>query len=210
MFSLFCRTDAGVHALHSTVHVDLDGGNNRIIPANSITSALNHIFQVQNLPIHILNTENVPPTFHCRQSVKERKYMYRLAVAKEFYKPVDDGKKRKRKHRSLLHIGSNEIESIRKASHRKFKPIEELDRCLFILLDKFNDNNLSECGCSNQFLLPALNNLTSKRRRMHLNCWLDGMIFERLWDQRENIKRWVINIFVHSKYKFICWSYFLL
>ncbi|GJQ71332.1 putative nucleic acid binding protein [Trypoxylus dichotomus] len=51
------RTDAGVHALHSTMHVDLTGRNNR--PYNPM-----------------------PSTFHCRKNATSRTYMYRLVIVK--------------------------------------------------------------------------------------------------------------------------------
>lgn len=115
------RTDAGVHALHTTVHVDLQKPRGRIISAKHVTAALNRSFDKCCLPISILNTETVSPAFHCRFDVKERKYLYRLAIAKQHYQPSEE-------------------ENRNTAFHSKFKPVEELNRCLFLLLDKVNDS----------------------------------------------------------------------
>nr|XP_022918176.1 tRNA pseudouridine synthase-like 1 isoform X2 [Onthophagus taurus] len=76
------RTDAGVHALHTTLHVDLTRPNNEPYDPKTITIQLNKKFSKSFLPIRILSTYLVPNTFHCRREALSRTYMYRLCVIK--------------------------------------------------------------------------------------------------------------------------------
>lgn len=109
------RTDTGVHALHSTVHVDIEKRVGHQCKPEHITGALNKYFKNENLEIRILTTEHVPNTFHCRRNVVQRTYLYRLAVAKENYLPNSDQSSR------------------RSQIFQKFMPIEEQFRCLYLL-----------------------------------------------------------------------------
>ncbi|GAB0090803.1 tRNA pseudouridine synthase [Sergentomyia squamirostris] len=108
---LSSRTDTGVHALQSTVHVDLHRPNNKPYDSNYITSRLNHCFSRDELYIRVLNTKRVPETFHCRFNAQSRTYLYRLAIARGFQ--VAEGLKQQ-------------------GSRLNFIPIEEINRCYFI------------------------------------------------------------------------------
>ncbi|XP_058982334.1 tRNA pseudouridine synthase-like 1 isoform X1 [Musca domestica] len=104
------RTDAGVHALHSTLHVDLQRADGSPYVEETITGVLNRTLYKQGLPIRLINTRIVPDTFHCRYSALGRTYLYRIAVAKNGIKDLDTQNK---------HFES-------------FIPVEELDRCHFL------------------------------------------------------------------------------
>lgn len=105
------RTDSGVHALHSTVHVDLERSSGKPYDVHHITQRLNHSFTRNGLFIRILSTRHVPSTFHCRFSATERSYLYRVAIAKDFQVQED----------------------LQKSAHRlNFIPIEEINRCHFV------------------------------------------------------------------------------
>ena len=67
------RTDAGVHALGQTVHVDLE----RAHPDHTVRNALN--FHVQPDPVAVLAATQVDMEFHARFSATGRHYRYRIA-----------------------------------------------------------------------------------------------------------------------------------
>lgn len=110
---LIYRTDAGVHALHSTVHVDLESYNGTPLDTCRMTTAINRYFYKAQLPIRILNTRIVPETFHCRFNAIGRTYLYRLAILKTDNDISD-----------ALKVGDKK--------HYAYIPIEELDRCFFV------------------------------------------------------------------------------
>ncbi|XP_059607953.1 tRNA pseudouridine synthase-like 1 [Phlebotomus argentipes] len=105
------RTDSGVHALHSAVHVDLERRSGKPYEEHYITSLLNQSFKRDEIAIRVLNTRRVPDTFHCRYSAQSRSYLYRVAVAKTFQVP-DEHQKR--------------------SARLNFIPVEELNRCFFV------------------------------------------------------------------------------
>ncbi|XP_076058456.1 tRNA pseudouridine synthase-like 1 [Oratosquilla oratoria] len=77
------RTDAGVHALRTTAHVDLKPGRNGEYPSpNYVTKVLNCCFYKEKLGIRVQETRIVPDTFHSRYDAIERTYLYRLIVVK--------------------------------------------------------------------------------------------------------------------------------
>lgn len=110
LFKICYRTDSGVHALHSTVHIDLERSCAEPYNTIMLTSAMNKYFSRTKLPIRIHNIEIVPDTFHARYNVLSRTYLYRFAVANNV-----------------------STYSCAKRSHLDFIPIEEIDRCFFVL-----------------------------------------------------------------------------
>lgn len=72
------RTDAGVHAEAMPIHWDLP--SHFRVPVERLARALN-----AHLPadIAVLGAEVAPPNFHARFSCTERRYIYRLLVARE-------------------------------------------------------------------------------------------------------------------------------
>lgn len=109
--AFFFRTDAGVHALQSSVHIDLHRSNGKRYHESAITLVLNRFFFKQRMPIRIISTEHVPNTFHARFNAKSRTYLYRLATPHISAKPI-------------------EFYNYSKA-HTSYIPIEEIDRCYF-------------------------------------------------------------------------------
>ncbi|KAM7354818.1 DC-STAMP domain-containing protein 2-like [Cochliomyia hominivorax] len=108
---LSSRTDAGVHALHSTLHVDLQRYDGNPYSVASMTGVLNRTLDKQGLAIRVLNTRIVPNTFHCRYNALGRTYLYRIAVAKN---------------------GIPETDRLRNRNFEAFLPVEELDRVYFL------------------------------------------------------------------------------
>ncbi|XP_058816544.1 tRNA pseudouridine synthase-like 1 [Topomyia yanbarensis] len=122
---LSSRTDAGVHALHNTVHVDLERCNGRPYDEEQITRRLNRSFASQALSIRILSTQLVPMTFHARMYAKSRTYIYRLGLL-----------------RQQFCVGSGQHPL------NRFVPIEEHDRCYFISHEHFDIERLKRVASS--------------------------------------------------------------
>jgi tRNA pseudouridine38-40 synthase len=66
------RTDAGVHALAMTAHIDLPIEH----PAETVRDALN--YHLKPRPIAVLAAEEASTDFHARFSAKARHYLYRI------------------------------------------------------------------------------------------------------------------------------------
>jgi tRNA pseudouridine38-40 synthase len=66
------RTDAGVHALGMSAHVDLT----RELTAHRLREGLNAL--VRPAPISVLDVEPVPDDWHARFSCTGRRYLYRI------------------------------------------------------------------------------------------------------------------------------------
>ena len=64
------RTDAGVHAVNMTAHVDLDG----VTDANTVMRALN--FYLTKSPVAVLDCAATDDAFHARFSCVARHYKY--------------------------------------------------------------------------------------------------------------------------------------
>lgn len=105
------RTDKGVHALHSAVHVDLERQNGEIYDVKYLTALINRNLHNEGLPIRVLRADIVPDTFHCRYNAKSRTYLYRLAIAKDYY--LEEGYRGR-------------------ANYINYVPIEEANRCWFL------------------------------------------------------------------------------
>ncbi len=67
------RTDAGVHALAMTAHVDLE----KDVDPGIIRDAVNH--HLRPAPIAIIAADRADPDFHARFSATQRHYRYRIA-----------------------------------------------------------------------------------------------------------------------------------
>lgn len=109
---IYYRTDAGVHALQSTVHVDLVRRNGKQYHETAVALVLNRFFFGERLPIRVISAQHVPLTFHARFSAISRTYLYRIATAKQGQCPLE-----------LMNYS---------VAHTKYIPIEEIDRCYFI------------------------------------------------------------------------------
>ncbi|XP_041775866.1 tRNA pseudouridine synthase-like 1 [Anopheles merus] len=119
LLKLSSRTDTGVHALHNTVHVDLQRPNGKPYDSDRITKTLNRAFEKDGQSLRILSTVRVPASFHARLCAKSRTYLYRLAVLKSEY-ARESGRQQH--------------------PHARFIPIEEHDRCYFLGHPEFDIN----------------------------------------------------------------------
>jgi tRNA pseudouridine38-40 synthase len=68
------RTDAGVHATHQVVNVDLGRGWR----ADTVRDAVNAKLKLAGEAVAVLSAEEVPETFNARASAVKRHYLYRI------------------------------------------------------------------------------------------------------------------------------------
>uniref|UniRef100_A0A1A9W4L1 tRNA pseudouridine synthase n=1 Tax=Glossina brevipalpis TaxID=37001 RepID=A0A1A9W4L1_9MUSC len=122
---MYCSTDSGVHALHTTVHVDLQRRDDMPYDVKTITGVLNRILCKHSLPIRILNTRLVPETFHCRYNAVGRTYLYRIAVTKS----------------SVVTTATSKNKQF-----EAYLPVEELHRCYFIHDPNFDVQRFKEAS----------------------------------------------------------------
>jgi len=124
------RTDAGVHALAMTAHVDIE----KPIEPFRLMEALNALMKPQ--PIAILECEIVPDDWHARFSCLGRSYLYRIVnrraplaleagQAWRIARPLDD---------AAMHdaaqclVGLHDFTTFRSAHCQSDSPVKTLDR----------------------------------------------------------------------------------
>ncbi len=126
------RTDAGVHALKQTAHIDI---NHQMEPWK-IREAFNGNLLAQDAPITVLDVTPVPETFHARFSAKKRSYIYRIlnrrapsALLKKrvWWIPTPLNIEKMRKGAKYL-IGHHDFTSFRAAACQAKSPIKTLDK----------------------------------------------------------------------------------
>ncbi|GAB1863178.1 tRNA pseudouridine synthase [Camponotus japonicus] len=91
---LSSRTDAGVHALCNTGHVELENKYGQIYDTSRIKQYVNRYFTKCGHDIRLLECIPVTKDFHARYCVKSRTYMYRFMipkVAEEHRVPLVEG-----------------------------------------------------------------------------------------------------------------------
>ncbi|XP_029165134.1 tRNA pseudouridine synthase-like 1 [Nylanderia fulva] len=79
---LSSRTDAGVHALCNSCHVELDNKYGRIYDTSKIKKYVNRYFAKCGHTIRLLDCIPVTYDFHSRYSCKSRTYIYRFMIPK--------------------------------------------------------------------------------------------------------------------------------
>ena len=123
------RTDAGVHALGQTVHVDLE----RAHPDHTVRNALN--FHLQPDPVAVLAAEHVDAEFHARFSATRRHYRYRIVnraapptVARHRVWHVPVGLDRNAMHTAAqVLVGQHDFTTFRAAQCQSNSPVKTLD-----------------------------------------------------------------------------------
>ncbi len=124
------RTDAGVHALAMTAHVDID----RPITPFRLADGINA--KLRPLPVAILKTEIVADDFHARFSCTGRRYLYRIAnrrapltldLGRAWRVPVVlHADSMNRAAQSL--VGRHDFTTFRSAHCQSESPVKTLDR----------------------------------------------------------------------------------
>ena len=124
------RTDAGVHALAMTAHVDID----RPISPFRLADGLNA--KLRPLPVAILDAQEVEPDFHARFSCTGRRYLYRivnrraplaLETGRAWRVPVVLHADAMDQAAQLL-VGRHDFTTFRSAHCQSESPVKTLDR----------------------------------------------------------------------------------
>jgi tRNA pseudouridine38-40 synthase len=124
------RTDAGVHAIGQTAHLDLA----RDFPPLEILGALNH--HVKPAPVAILAVERVADNFDARRSARGRAYLYRivnrrapLAIDRGHAWHVGPELDAAAMHRAAqLLLGRHDFSTFRDSLCQARSPVKTLDR----------------------------------------------------------------------------------
>ena len=124
------RTDAGVHALRQTVHVDI----NRDEPELTVQKAVN--FYLKKEPISAIKVIEVAPDFHARFSATSRTYVYRI-----LNRPAPPSLDRDRvwhvprrlnvsamNRAARVLIGNHDFTTFRSSQCQAISPVKTLDR----------------------------------------------------------------------------------
>ncbi len=126
------RTDAGVHALAMTAHVDIE----KPITAFRLADGLNA--KLRPLPVAILAAEEAAPDFHARFSCIGRRYVYRivnrraplaLEAGKAWRVPVVLHADAMNKAAQVL-VGRHDFTTFRSAQCQAESPVKTLDRII--------------------------------------------------------------------------------
>jgi tRNA pseudouridine38-40 synthase len=124
------RTDAGVHALAMSAHVDLE----KELTAHRLREGLNAL--VRPHPIAILEAEPVPGDWHARFSCIGRRYLYRI-LNRRAPPALDSGRvwhiavplDREAMRQGARHlVGRHDFTTFRSAQCQSNSPVKTLDR----------------------------------------------------------------------------------
>ncbi|CAI5973801.1 unnamed protein product, partial [Closterium sp. NIES-64] len=91
------RTDAGVHALGNTCHVDIQRVSRRYpgkqVPPflpKELTRAINHFLQLSAAEASVVAAREVPRSFHARFRATQRTYLYRIHASPSAHPSIFD------------------------------------------------------------------------------------------------------------------------
>jgi tRNA pseudouridine38-40 synthase len=124
------RTDAGVHALAMSAHVDVE----RALTPHRLREGLNAL--VRPHPISVLEVEPVADDWHARFSCVGRRYLYRILSRRAppaldrgrvWHIPVPLDVEAMRKGAALL-VGRHDFTTFRSAQCQSDSPVKTLDR----------------------------------------------------------------------------------
>lgn len=124
------RTDAGVHALAMTAHVDID----RPITPFRLRDGVNA--KLRPLPVAVLHAEEAPADFHARFSCVGRRYLYRI-VNRRAPLALDAGRAWRvpvvlhadaMNRAAQLLVGRHDFTTFRSAHCQAESPVKTLDR----------------------------------------------------------------------------------
>lgn len=124
------RTDAGVHATHQVVHLDLD----KDWRPDTVRDAVNAHLKPE--PVTILSAARVPDDFNARMSARKRHYLYRIVnrrppVALDMNRvwqvpwPLDSDAMHEA---AQVLVGKHDFSTFRAAECQAASPVKTLDR----------------------------------------------------------------------------------
>ncbi len=176
------RTDAGVHALAQTVHVDLA----KAVTAETVRDAVNH--HSRPWPVVVLRAETVPDSFHARLSAVGRRYVYRI-VNRRAPLTLDQGRAwhiRSPLNANAMHlaaqalVGQHDFTSFRASHCQARSPIKTLDR-----LDvRRRGDEIEIAAAARSFLHHQIRNMVGTLARVGTGTW-DINAVRRILDARD-------------------------
>ena len=129
-FTAAGRTDAGVHAMAMTAHVDIE----RTLTAHRLREGLNALVRPQ--PISVLEAAEAADDWHARFSCKQRRYRYRilnrrappaLDAGKVWHVAVPLNVEAMQTGAAML-VGRHDFTTFRSAHCQSDSPVKTLDR----------------------------------------------------------------------------------
>ena len=172
------RTDAGVHALAMTAHLDLP----RADAPDKIRGALNH--HMRPARVAVLNDELVPDDFDARRSAKSRIYRYRILNRRgppmldkdrvwHVAPPLDDDAMAEG---AQLLLGKHDFSTFRDSLCQAKSPVKTLDR-----LDVERDGDeIRVTAQARSFLHHQVRNMVGTLKLVGLHQWRPQRVVEAL------------------------------
>jgi len=172
------RTDAGVHALAQTAHLDLL----RAAEPEIVRSALNH--HVKPAAVSVLAVEEVPDSFDARRSAKGRVYRYRILNRRPppvlergrvwHVGPRLDAEAMQEAARSL--VGKHDFTSFRDTMCQAKSPVKTLDR---LDVSRLGDEIVIEAR-ARSFLHHQVRNMVGTLKLVGAGKWRASRVAEAL------------------------------
>lgn len=172
------RTDAGVHALAQTAHLDLS----RDASPDIIRNALNH--HAKPAAVAVLKVEAVPPSFDARRSAKGRVYRYRILNRRpppvlergrvwHVGPPLDA---EAMQGAAQLLVGKHDFTSFRDTMCQAKSPLKTLDR---LDVARIGDEIVIEAR-ARSFLHHQVRNMVGTLKLVGASKWRVGRVAEAL------------------------------
>ena len=163
------RTDAGVHATHQVVHVDLDQERR----ADTIRDAVNANLRPD--PVAVLSAEQVGEGFHARTSAVKRHYLYRIlnrrsppAIEVNRVWHVPGGLDADLMHAAAqVLVGRHDFTTFRAAECQANSPIRTLER---LEVERLGDE-LRVQACARSFLHHQVRSMVGTLAKVGAGRW---------------------------------------
>jgi tRNA pseudouridine38-40 synthase len=172
------RTDAGVHALGMTAHLDLS----RADTPDKIRGALNH--HLRPAKVAVLTAEPVTDDFDARRSAKSRVYLYRILNRRgppmldkdrvwHVGPPLDDGAMAEG---AQLLLGKHDFSTFRDSLCQAKSPVKTLDR---LMVEREGDE-IRITAQARSFLHHQVRNMVGTLKLVGLHQWRPDRVAEAL------------------------------
>jgi tRNA pseudouridine38-40 synthase len=172
------RTDAGVHALGMTAHLDLP----RADAPDKIRGALNH--HLRPAKVAVLNAEPAADDFDARRSAKSRVYLYRILNRRgppmldkdrvwHVAPPLDDGAMAEG---AQLLLGKHDFSTFRDSLCQAKSPVKTLDR---LAVEREGDE-IRIAAQARSFLHHQVRNMVGTLKLVGLHQWRPDRVAEAL------------------------------
>jgi len=167
------RTDAGVHALGQTAHVDL----HRSFPAATVRDAVNA--HLRPHPVTVLTAEPAAADFDARFSARRRRYLYRI-VNRRSPLALDAGRAWKVARRldvpamhtaAQMLVGRHDFTTFRAAECQAKSPVKTLDR---LDVERTGDDEVRVHAAARSFLHHQVRSMVGSLVQVGDGRWSAG------------------------------------